>query len=205
MTDPTNPRNSGAPIPGLSCLAFLIGLVLAGLLAVTVFSGKVRSQALPELSRKRFDSAWETWQASGPASYQITIKVEGRQPAEYKAVVHEGRVVQATRNQYPLTQQRTMGTWSVPGMFDTIEYDVRVIEGENMTEQQRAAADLLLRAEFDSQYGYPAKYLRSDFAMKTTTRWQVTEFTVLQPDAVHASVESAQPIETPKASVEAQP
>jgi hypothetical protein len=192
MNDAPHSRKTRAPIALQSCLPFVIGLLIAGAIAAYMLSGRIRAKSLPVLNRARFDDAWQSWQAKGPDSYTISIQVEGRQPAVYTCTVQNGEVVLATRNDRPLTQVRTMGTWSVPGMFDTIEYDVRVIEGEDLTEQQRAVTDLLLRAKFDEEFGYPSQYMRSDFAMKTTTRWTVTDFEILQSDALDDGIETLQ-------------
>ncbi len=133
------------------------------------------------MDQPRFDEAWQKWQAAGPSNYRISIKVEGRQPATYQVTVRDGRVEAATRNGNPLTQRRTIGTWSVPGMFDTIEYDVRAISRDGDTSRA-ANQQLVVRAEFDSQLGIPLKYFRSDYETKTTTTWEVIEFVDLTED-----------------------
>ncbi|MEM7312882.1 MAG: DUF6174 domain-containing protein [Planctomycetota bacterium] len=190
MSELRDPETPTAPSGSRACLPFFIGLLLAIGIGMYLLSGKLRAQAMPVLERERFDQAWQQWQQTGPESYRICIKVEGRQPAEYSCTVHNREVVLATRNARPLTQVRTMGTWSVPGMFDTIEYDVRAIAGDNMTEQQKAVTDLIVRCKFDPEYGYPKEYLRSDFAMKTTTRWQVTEFRILNAEDLEEGIQS---------------
>ena len=190
MSEVHDSETPAAPSGSRACLPLLVGLLIAIGIGIYLLSGKLRAQAMPVLERERFDQAWEQWQQTGPESYRICIKVEGRQPAEYSCTVHNREVVLATRNERPLTQVRTMGTWSVPGMFDTIEYDVRAIAGEDMTAQQKAVTDLIVRCKFDPEYGYPAEYLRSDFAMKTTTHWEVTEFRILNPDDLEKGIES---------------
>ena len=59
----------------------------------------------------------------------------------------------ATLDGHELTNRRTLGTWAVPGMFNTIQIDV-----ENQARKDRG--ELLLRAEFDPQLGIPRRYER---------------------------------------------
>jgi len=149
-------------IMGCLLLVTLIGLLMARY--------STRQIRIPTIARTDFDAGWKKWQDKAPLDYRIRTVVAGRQAAEYEVTVREGRVVSATRNGQPLTQPRTMGTWSVPGMFDTIELDV------NTTEEPNPRLKLTLRGEFDEQWGYPRRYLRNDYTSKTETQWEVTQF-----------------------------
>lgn len=173
--------SSSSVVAWILILATLLLLVLGALL-VARFS--TRQSRLPGFTRKEFDEGWSQWQSVAPADYRIKTVVEGRQPAEYEVVVREGRIVKATRNGQPLTQQRTMGTWSVPGMFDTIELDL------DTTEETQPRLQLTLRGEFDEQWGFPRRYLRNDYTSKTETQWTVIEFepqgTTVLPGGVQA-------------------
>ena len=160
----------GAENSGKSCLvvATLAAVLLVGVAFVVI--GSFKQDLPPELDRKSFDAAWDTWQANAPADYHIEIEVVGPQPATYAVEVRDHKVVTATRNGEPLPPQpRTMRTWSVPGMFDTMEHDVMRIEKPEPSQ-------LLLRAEFDPQSGYPTKYYRNDYRNKFEMRWTVTDF-----------------------------
>lgn len=166
-----------------SCLAALTGLLLALLSVAAVVVVNARRQALPELTPSRFDDAWARWQSQAPPDYDIEVVVAGRQPATYAVQVRQGQVQQATRNGNPLQQPRTWGTWSVPGMFGTIETDLR-----NQNEITPLPADthrpqLILRAEFAPKWGYPARYQRLELVTQNEVSWQVTRFTIPQ-DAV---------------------
>ncbi len=154
-----------------------LGVVLL-LLVVLIFW--LRRDGVPRFSRADFDRAWELWQSVEPPAYRISIRVVGPQPATYAVEVRDGEVQRATRNGNPLTQQRTMGTWSVPGMFDTMEYDLNAVHASG--DEPAGSTALSLRAEFAPDYGYPRRYLRSDATMGTTTYWQVESFQVLGQD-----------------------
>ena len=145
-------------------------LVLVACLAFLAIRFATADLRVPNFTRTEFDAAWKKWQNAAPADYRIKTVVEGPQPAEYEVTVREGQVVSATRNGQPLTQYRTQGTWSVPGMFDTIESDIET------TEQPQPMLKLSLRCEFDEQYGIPRRYLRNDYTSKTHTQWEVVKF-----------------------------
>ena len=88
----------------------------------------------------------------------------------------------AWRNRQPLNSRRTFGTWSVPGMFATISRDVEALE---QAAERRAPPPLILRAEFDAQYGYPARYRRIDNGSRKgsdaiAVTWDVVEFRVVE-------------------------
>ncbi|MBW8885585.1 MAG: hypothetical protein JF612_12615 [Planctomycetia bacterium] len=110
--------------------------------------------------------------------YDIEIHVTGPKASTYRVEVRDGDPQAAWRNGQPLLTRRTFGTWSVPGMFATMSRDVEAIE--------RAAAagrapPLILRAEFDAQYGYPAKYRRIDNGSRKgsdaiAVTWDVIQF-----------------------------
>jgi hypothetical protein len=116
-------------------------------------------------------AALEKWRTEQPANYDMTVKVSGRQPGVYQVVVDNQVVSDARLDGRQLTNQRTLGTWSVPGMFQTIRLDVE-------TRGQSTRSPLILRAEFDERYGFPAKYERVE--MRTGAHqalsWEVVEF-----------------------------
>ena len=64
-----------------------------------------------------------------------------------------------------------LGTWSVPGMFGTIESDLKTNAAAPPSQPP-----LQLRAEFHPTYGYPQRYVRLAWGTKVTTSWNVTMF-----------------------------
>ena len=150
-----------------------IGLVLA--LAVMFFMVRDRT---PTLTPKEFYEARERWEAAAPQDYDIEIRVSGSQPATYRVEVRDGIADVALRNERPLTQRRTFGTWSVPGMFSTISRDIEAIERRAAGKADASTPRLILRAEFDPQYSYPAKYRRIESGSPVEVSWEVTHFRV---------------------------
>lgn len=155
-----------------SCL--LIATFGAALVMVGAFYAlnSFRQELPPNLTRGSFDDAWDQWEETAPPDYHIEIDVVGPRTATYTVDVKDGAVTNATHNGDPLpSNPRTMRTWSVPGMFDTMERDVMHIETAD-------ASDLTLRAVFEPKYGYPMKYHRNDHRNKFEMRWTVKDFTV---------------------------
>jgi Family of unknown function (DUF6174) len=135
------------------------------------------SQRPPVMDAHQFDMARKRWDENRIPNYRVEIVVEGAQPATYVVEVRDGTAVKALRNGNPLTQLRTFATWSVDGMFGTLESDVASLESQ--LEKSGASGSpptLMLRAEFDPKYGYPKRYFRADWQRNLETLWTVTRF-----------------------------
>lgn len=147
----------------LAVVGMLAGLALA--LVVIFFLRR----SLPPLTAAELATARVHWAASAPPNYHIEIAVSGPQPALYAVEVQEGHAVAASRNGAPLKQPRTWETWTVPGMFGTLESDVRSLE---------EGAQLVVRCQFHPQYGYPMRYESFRAATRHQVDWEVTQFAV---------------------------
>jgi Family of unknown function (DUF6174) len=151
-------------------LALVLGVATAGA------GWMVRSRLAdptPPLTEESFTAALERWRTHGPKEYEIQIRVSGTQAATYRVVVESGEAKEAFRNDRPLLQKRTFETWSVPGMFSTIEADLT-----RLTEPPPGSAPprLTLRAEFDREFGYPRRYRRIEWGKPTEVSWEVEKF-----------------------------
>lgn len=183
QTTPDKPKSATAPasrtkvtvLGGVLGLITALALTVLGVSAYTLWRSLPSGPRLAEIDRASFDAARAKWKASGPASYDIQIAVEGLQRAVYRVQVRDGKAVSATRNDAPLTDPRTIGTWSVPGMFDTIASDVEHSE-EPIEISARESHYVSPRALFDEQYGYPARYRRIEWGSNVEASWTVTEF-----------------------------
>lgn len=154
----------------------LFSIFLGGLIGFLLWAASQRDPT-PRLEQSLFDDARARWQQAGIKDYTIEIKVEGSQPATYQVWVENGIAVRATRNQNPLTQRRTFETWSVPGMFGTIDRDLQ--QNKRTPGEQR----LVLRAQFDPQNGVPLRYNRLAYQGGGDVLWNVTKWERTTPAA----------------------
>lgn len=166
----------------------LLGILCGALFSLTllvvylVFTGPGRMEVI---TPDAFEEAQRRWEAADVHSYRLVVEVSGRQPATYEVHVVDSKVQKATRNGQPLTQMRTLDTWTVPGMFYTVSIDV---ENQTLHESGKAGAmdpNVRVRAVFDEVYGYPQKYHRTQFVEKgenPTTSWTVVTFEVLESE-----------------------
>lgn len=155
---------------------------VAGLTAWTALSNRGR---LPPLTVEAFEQAKQLWQAQSPPDYNITIEVAGRQAAVYHVEVRAGEVVVSTRDSLPLKQRRTRGTWSVPGMFNTMQSDVDHAEQHRLGTAADGVPQVHLLALFDPQFGYPQRYHRTElrkFGNNDVVSWEVSQFDVVSGD-----------------------
>ena len=150
------------------------------MVGVCVVLGFASPERLPDLTRESFEAAWAKWEANGPASYDVCVEVNGRQAAIYRVQIRDRIVSAATRNDYPLKGQRTLGTWSVPGMFNTIEIDLDRNEEAPADGNRSSTRRLVLGCSFDIQYGYPRKYRRNELGTQMQVDWEVSDFLVVR-------------------------
>jgi hypothetical protein len=195
-------ERSDAPISsrGFGRLAQMQVLVAAGFLGVlTAAVGLMAWTAisnqgkLPLLAVEDFERARQRWQANAPLDYDVTIEVAGRQAAVYHVEVRDGEVVVSTRNSMPLKQRRTRGTWSVPGMFNTMQSDVDNAEQHKRGTAAAGVPQVHLLALFDPRFGYPQKYHRTElrkWANNDVVSWEVTQFDVVSAEKPAVPVES---------------
>lgn len=148
---------------------FVVGV---GLLAWAL---RTWSPGLPLIGPADLESAQRRWAAAGPADYDLTVVLGGRQTGELKVSVRDGEATGLARNGVPLAQPRTWEPWTVPGMFETLTTDF-----ENRDAARRKfgvePSSIHLRCEFDARYGYPKRYLHQIYGRHQDLEWTVTEF-----------------------------
>lgn len=166
----------------LGCLV-MSGLagVLGGLLSIVIVVAIRGRDPSPELNRADFETAQQLWKQAGPPSYNIAVRVVGPQPAVYRVEVRSGEVISASIDGRPLKQRRTLDTWSVPGMFGTMERDLAHVEEWASGRAVRGTPQLTLRATFHPTYGYPQRFRRTEWGADRDMVWEVIEFVI--PDS----------------------
>ncbi len=178
----TSPRRPVATSGLRRFVAWTFVGIGVGLVIVLFFARQANYDPTPTLTPALFEAAHERWKGVAPPSYDIEIRVTGPQASTYRVEVRDGEPQAAWRNGQPLMTRRTFGTWSVPGMFATMSRDVEAIE---RAAERHTSPPLILRAEFDPKYSYPAKYRRIDNGSRKgsdaiAVTWDVTEFRVVE-------------------------
>jgi hypothetical protein len=174
--EPFAKESFGAARPGGSRLAAIFSGAALALVTVSIYVYFRSGPRLAEIDEARLAAARAQWQKNGPASYDIEVQVSGPQAAAYRVEVRDQKVKSATRNGSPLRDQRTLGAWSVPVMFDTISVDVRAASNPiriDAKEVQRVTPLGL----FHPQFGYPQRYRRIQWGADMDASWVVTSFT----------------------------
>ena len=158
-------------------------MIGGGLALLTVFAIVViwsRRGQLPEVDSTIHARQFAAWERVAPPNYDIEIHVTGRQPATYVVQVRDYKVVLATRNETPLLQERTKGTWSVPGMFDTMESDLANSEAVAEKRLTKYSPRVTVRASFHPQWHFPDAYQRIQWGSQYEVQWKVTRFEVIE-------------------------
>jgi hypothetical protein len=163
--------------------ATIVGTVLGAIFALVVVFGGQRlfgPGPIPPLNPETFETQRQHWQANSISDYDVEITVEGRQAAVYRVEVRAGKVVSAKRNDRDLPEGHTWNTWSVDGMFRTIASDVESLQKHATGTAHQSTPYVKLFAEFESEFGYPKRFLRVQSMGKAPSlevTWKVTEFT----------------------------
>ncbi len=153
----------------------LMGSCTAGLFLL----GQRSDAAAAVLTPERLQAAEQRWQARGPASYRLKVELRGAQTGDLVVEVRQGEVVSLTRNGATPSQKRTWAYWSVPGQFDVLHTDLENAEQSRQIFQTDSGTGVL-RAEFNTEYGYPVRYERLALGGMGDVRWRVTEFEPLK-------------------------
>ena len=129
----------------------------------------------PPLTQQRLDEAWQHWRERGPTSYYLEVDVEGEVGGKITLRVRDGEVISMSRDGRTPSQKRTWVYWTVPNQLGVLETDLaHATNTPRGVDSETSAA--VLRAEFDSEYGYPSRYQRLSLGGMGAMSWQITRF-----------------------------
>ena len=183
-SSPSSIANAASPEDGLAARdsrlsrrTLTIGLTLAALalLVVIVALQFFVADRNPLLSAGRLVAAQQLWQQHGPSSYDMEVEIRGAQPGNVHVEVRDGAVTQESRDGLA-TPKRTWDTWSVPGMFSTLERELVLAEDPQHEMDVAAGTRLQLRCDFDPKNGLPRRYHRFATGAAPEVFWRVTDF-----------------------------
>ena len=157
-------RRPSLPMLGL---ALLVGLTV-GLLVM-------RGDAAPQLEAPDLAAAQQRWSENGPSGYRITLQMGGDLSDLRQIVVRDRQVVEMTINEQAATTS-SWSFWSVDGMLKFLEDEIRnkenPIPGMGVSDPRQ----IILRARFDPDLGYPTYFLRHLLGRQQGTEWEVVAF-----------------------------
>jgi hypothetical protein len=154
--------------PRLAALALVAGIAAGALTLVLLF----REEGAP-LTRADLDAAAERWTKAGLLDYDLAVTVRGAQEGEHRIEVRDGRVVAMTTGGAAV-DPKVWPYWSVDGLFrflrDELEGAMRAREVHGVSD----ASEVILRAAFDAELGYPRRFLRHVPGGRPGIEWEVT-------------------------------
>ncbi|GAF78912.1 unnamed protein product [marine sediment metagenome] len=132
-----------------------------------------------DLTEDVLDVAEALWKSEGPASYDMEVAIGGARAGLVHVEVRDGQVVSVERDG-KTPPERTWHVWSVPGQFDTLYRELELAADPMGEIDASNETRWLLRAEFDSQFGYPKRYRRTVSGTGPDISWEVSKFNPIQ-------------------------
>lgn len=129
-----------------------------------------------EITPELLEQARQKWQQSQPDNYDMEIKFDGPRAAVYRLEVRNGRAFAAMRD--GVSDAQTLRMWSVSGMFDTIEQDLKHAT-DPIRVSRREVNYVTPLGVFHPIYGYPQHYRRVQWGFNVEVTWEVTHFAVV--------------------------
>jgi hypothetical protein len=160
-------------------LGAVVGTLVAGLIAVVLLIILVRDST-PLLTQAEFDAAESRWEQHGPKSYNLDVVIGGKRAGKVHVEVRNGEVTQMLRDGVQPKQKRTWGVWTVPGQFDMIGLELESAQDPVAGFQAPAGSQVIQRAVFDRQYGYPRRYLRDVLGTDIEVSWETIHFQAVE-------------------------
>jgi hypothetical protein len=169
-------RNDGAAAGRFSrrSTVFVLGSIAFALASLVLAVEFFVVERIPLLTESELNAAKKRWQEHGPASYDMDIELRGAQPGHVQVNVRN-RVVAAETRDGRVPKEHTWETWTVPGMFNTMETDMDIAENPEQAIQAAPGTKWQLRSEFDPMLGIPRRYHRLATS-GPDVYWRVTRF-----------------------------
>lgn len=158
--------------------ALIVGTLLGAMaVAAGLFTyALLNRNTTPLLTRADYEAAADRWNASGPTDYNLDLVLSGNRPGKIHVEVRNGHATKMERDGVVPSQERTWYYWTVPGMMDTIAEELEMAESPAKSFNASGASEVIQRAEFDPEYGYPRKYDRVVLGADFEIHWEVTRF-----------------------------
>ncbi len=159
-------------------VAAICGAGLSLVIVVGFYIATGRNSA-EHFSEEDLSIGIQRWAISKPNNYNIEVKQVKQRTEIHRVEVRDGRAARYTINDREMTRRRTFDTWTVPGMFGTIERDLENVRLVKTGNEDAYTPRLTLWGSLNPKYGYPARYRRVQWGADFQVSWEVTEFTVV--------------------------
>jgi hypothetical protein len=151
-------------------------LIVGGVLAVVAVLQLFVVRRIPLLTDEALVVAEQRWAERGPASYDLDFEIQGAQPGVVHVEVRAGEVTAMQRDSIAPKQRRTWHYWSIPGRFEEIERELELAADPEHEMQASAGTRLMVKCEFDAEYGFPRQFHRIVYGGGPEVYWRVTSF-----------------------------
>ena len=156
---------------------FALFLGAASVVILAVVAGVViLGDRLPPLTSNRLEEAIDRWDKSGVRSYIMDLEITGQRAGEVHVEVVNGIVTRATRNNQPLGENRTREVWSIDGQFDMMRRGLEIANDPAGEMQLQSGAQVVVRARFDAELGYPRAFSQVTLGGGTEFGWKTVHF-----------------------------
>jgi hypothetical protein len=181
-------EDNGASLPrsaaagrgrGVRLSSLLAGAVLGSAgaaLALVILWITMARDATALLTESDYEAAIKRWQQRGPESYHLDVILTAGRPGRVHVEVRHGEVARMTRDGVVPKQKRTWDYWSVPGQFDTIGRELEMRQDPATSFGAPPGTQVVLRAAFDPELGYPRRFRRDVLGMRQEVQWEVVNF-----------------------------
>ncbi|MEX0866769.1 MAG: DUF6174 domain-containing protein [Pirellulales bacterium] len=153
--------------------ALILGVSFLATATVLVFVLRDRT---PRLTDARLQEALLRWEQHGPDSYRMQLHKLGNRTDAVTIEVRDRQPVAFVLNGSADFPRRVWSYWTVQGMFETLEHELAGSADPRGAFGASEGANVTLRAQFDTQYGYPRYYLRSVDPDPLNSGWRVESF-----------------------------
>lgn len=160
-------------------LGALLGTV-GGLVIVLVAAVFLLREDMPPVTDESLEAAVARWNEHGPDSYELDVILSGSQSGEIHIEVRDGEVIAMTRDGVTPSQRRTWDYWSVPNQFEMIRQDLESAKNPRQAFGVSGSSQVVMRADFDPELGYPRTYRRTILGTRSDIRWDIVRFRALE-------------------------
>ncbi len=148
------------------------GLSLASIAALVLLFAFARGST-PVLTEEDLRAAMERRDARGPKSYRLELMVSGTRSGPVELEVRNEEPVRLLRDGRT-PARHTWDFWTIPGQFEAMQTE---LTGDSRTMfGVPDRSQVILRAEFDPELGYPRKYERQVLSKRIEIGWQLLRF-----------------------------